>query len=152
LVLYDGIFRISTSENNDKKNIENYTNKPFIPKSVSSNWIVNIYEDKHGNIWFGTGEKGVNKYSYDKALFVNVDQSMGLKSNYVLDLIEYNSEKLICGTRNGISVFNYKTEKIEKAWFDDSLFNNLYIAALYKDQDGFLWFGTTNGFFICLPV
>lgn len=144
----EGIFRLVKNKNSYGQ-IENYSYKASSRESVSSNWISSIYEDRFGNIWLGTAEKGINKYTYNKELFLNIDRSAGLGSNYVLDLFQYNSEKVLCGTRSGISVFNIQSEQVEESWFDDSFFDieNNGVPAIYRDRNDFLWVGTAGGLF-----
>ncbi len=144
----EGIFRVVKTATG-YGSIENYRYAPSSKESVCSNWISSIYEDRLGNIWFGTVEKGINKYTYNKEMFLNIDRSAGLCSNYVIDLCQYNHDIILCGTRSGISVFNLKTEQVEKPWFDVSSFNieDTGVPAIYKDQHNALWIGTTTGLF-----
>ncbi len=147
----EGVFRLIGA--NNFRTVENYMFDPLLPGSISSNWISEIYEDEFGTIWFGTAEKGIDKYSYNEIAFLNIDQSAGLIDNYILELCQFDEERLIIGTRRGISVFNFAEEHIEDVWFDDSDLRdkNAQVSAIFKDKNEYLWIGISGGLYYLLP-
>ncbi len=147
----EGVFRIT--QKNNKRIIENYQNHPLFPESISSNWVIEMYEDDFNNIWFATAEKGIDKFSYSKGLFLNYDQGDGLKDDYVMDISHYSDEQILIGTRRGVSVYNIKTQQIENVWFDDAEFENknIQVSQIHKDNSGYLWFGISGGIYFLSP-
>lgn len=146
----DGVFRIVTAQK-ELTVIENYNYEASLKESISSNWISSIYEDKVGNIWFATAEQGINKYRYDKEIFLNIDHSLGLQSNYVLELFQVNEHIVLCGTRSGVSVFDLSKEIVIKSGIEKLFLDNFQVPAIYKDSRGILWFGASNGLFYLEP-
>ena len=147
----EGVFRLR--EANDFQEPENCQYHPLIPHTISSNWIVEIYEDHDGNIWFATAEKGIDKFDYSEGNILNFDQSAGLADDYVLDIFQLDTGKLLIGTRRGFSVCNLRKEHIEDVWFDDSFLQdgNMQVSEICRDKNDYLWFGISDGLYYLPP-
>ncbi|MCG3167627.1 MAG: hypothetical protein POELPBGB_03421 [Bacteroidia bacterium] len=101
-----------------------------------------ITEDDEANIWFGTDGKGI--YMYDGKNAEHYTSANGLYSDFCYDIISDNYGNVWIGHRGGISIFSKKT-KTFKHLVEAGLNDNINTNAVYKDKDGILWFGTTNG-------
>ena len=111
-----------------------------------------IFEDKKGNVWFGTDEKTENNFQgnglfrYDGNTLTHFTSKDGLSTNAIKCVVEDNAGKLWFGTEiNGVSSFapdaigtgaKAFTNYSEK----DGLFNDNTRTAM-KDKNGNLWFG-----------
>ena len=70
-------------------------------------YVVETYEDKNGNLWFGTMHKGAARY--DGKTLAWFTQKDGLPSNAVPSFAEDQNGNLWVGTQDGICKFNGKT-------------------------------------------
>ncbi|HYG39483.1 MAG TPA: two-component regulator propeller domain-containing protein [Cytophagales bacterium] len=122
---------------------------------LPSSTITSIAEDKQGNIWLGTDGKGVCKLQYQNKGF-DVEQvfdtRVGLIHNAVQALIFDNTGHLWVGTKNGICEidvpeYNQSKRKIITNFGRDEGFISVECNqnAVFKDKEGFLWFGTEGG-------
>jgi ligand-binding sensor domain-containing protein len=122
-------------------------NKNEVSLFKASNGLPNenievIYEDKEGNIWFGTDGSGAFRYTSDE--FVTYNISTGLNSNYVMSIVQDSLNKYWFSTYgNGINTLN---EKEITYWNteNNTLTNNIVWTSI-KDAQNNLWFGTSEG-------
>ncbi len=129
---------------------------------ISSNAIRKIYEDRQNNLWIGTGH-GLNKIalpgrtgldrrpalSFQKYFCVHPDLA-SFQGNEVIDILEDRKGNLWVATDLGLSLLDRETDRFTQILRDpEDLLQNEYsfdcsIVALYGDQEGNLWIGTTN--------
>ncbi len=103
-------------------------------------YLVNIFEDKKGHLWFGTLSKGVARYDGKKLkYFTAID---GLPSNRIIAIVEDANGYLWFGGGGGIAKFD--GEKFQIFGMKDGLCNE-QVANLMFDQHGVLWVGTWGG-------
>jgi ligand-binding sensor domain-containing protein/serine phosphatase RsbU (regulator of sigma subunit) len=140
----DGISKISFRYNavNHKRNhsIKNYSRKD----GLSSNVVLSSYEDKAGNLWFGTGFGGVCMLAPGSAKFETIDRSNGLAGDVVFAICEDKNGHMWFGTKEGVS----KYDPVEKTFRNFNLAdglggNNVY--RIYRDSKENLWFGALGG-------
>ena len=108
---------------------------------MSNNNILSMLEDKSGNLWFGTGGGGVNKY--DGETFTHFTTKEGLSHlsyNIVWSILEDKSGNLWFGTY-GCSVNKYDGKTFTHFTLKDGMINNS-IMSILEDKSGNLWFCT----------
>ncbi len=131
---------IATTKNGlilkDGEIIRNYTVRNGLP----SNYIIDITEDSHQNIWIATN-KGFSKFQDNN--FYNFSTKDGLSSN-LCKFIKILGEKIFIGTDNGLNIYNgnfiktyYKSDGIVSSEINRN--------AGFIDNYGNLWFGTKGG-------
>ncbi|WP_236023446.1 two-component regulator propeller domain-containing protein [Chitinophaga chungangae] len=98
-----------------------------------------IYEDKAGNIWFGTGG-GVSRY--DRKSFRNFTTKEGLSNNDLTTIMEDKTGKLWFGTRGEACFYDGKTFTILRNK-DGKAFKNVW--SIIEDKKGNIWFGDVDG-------
>ena len=114
----------------DKRNTE----------QIKDNNIQALFEDREGNLWFGTEGGGLTRFN--RGTFTTFSQQDGLPGDIIDAICEDHEGALWIGTPNGLSRFkdgkfsNYSTKN---GLADDS------VLAICEDAQGGLWIGTENG-------
>jgi ligand-binding sensor domain-containing protein len=121
--------------NYNGKTFQHFTTKDGLP----SNMVMSIYEDKAGNIWFGTGA-GASRY--DGKSFRNFTTKEGLSNNNLTTIMEDKTGKLWFGTRGELCFYDGKTFTVLKDK-DGKAFNNVW--SIIEDKKGNIWFGVNGG-------
>lgn len=117
-------------------NFKNYNTEQGLPQSQ----VLSIFQDYHGNMWFGTNSGGVGKF--DGSRFVTYSENEGLANNVVYSITENHKHDVLFGTMKGLSVYdgikfrNYT----EKQGLKSS-----YIFKLITDKSNEVWIGTMEG-------
>ncbi len=140
----EGISKISFSysavNRKEHHSIKNYTTK----NGLSSNVILSSFEDKDGNLWFGTGFGGVCKLNKTTDRFETYDKTNGLANNVVYAISDDNKGNIWFGTKEGASKFDPVAKTFRNYTTADGLGgNNVY--HIFKDSKGNLWFGALGG-------
>ncbi|HEY0029691.1 MAG TPA: two-component regulator propeller domain-containing protein [Bacteroidia bacterium] len=140
----EGISKITFtySEINRKENhsIKNYT----VKNGLSSNVVLSSFEDKSGDLWFGTGFGGVCKLDKATGKFECFNKSNGLAGDVVYAICDDNKGNLWFGTKEGASKFDPVLKTFRNYSIVDGLGgNNVY--RIFKDAKGNLWFGALGG-------
>ncbi len=130
LATWNGIIKI------DGKIFTNYTLK----EGLIHFHVLSCFEDKKGNLWFGTVRGGM--YRYDGNVFKLFTKQDGLVDNTVLSIAEDKEGTLWFGTENGVSRYDGKT--FTNFTTKEGL-NDNYVNAILQDKTGRLWFGTAKG-------
>jgi ligand-binding sensor domain-containing protein len=113
------------------KSFQHFTTR----EGLASNQALHIYEDKTGNIWFGTGG-GASRY--DGKSFRNFTTKDGLPNNDITTIIEDKTGKFWFGTRGYLSVYDGKTFTTLTNK-DGKAFMNVW--GITEDRKGNIWFG-----------
>lgn len=108
--------------------------------TATPGWIVRIFQDRDGDLWFGTTGWGV--YRYDGRSFSRLSTADGLCDDYIQDIHQDKDDHLwfisrgggVCRYANG-AFTTFRSRDIQ---------NNHMITAL-EDRSGRLWFATVNG-------
>ncbi|MEE9437843.1 MAG: two-component regulator propeller domain-containing protein [Saprospiraceae bacterium] len=132
---------VSCNSQNKKTNFTRH-NSPPTEEATSQigEYVVSIFEDSKGNLWFGTLEKGIAMYNGHKLKYFTMKD--GLPSNRVTGIIEDSKGIFWLMTGEGLSNFDGRkfTNYTIKANSSSNLLSNLFIDS----QDNF-WIGTWGG-------
>jgi ligand-binding sensor domain-containing protein len=115
----------------DGKSFKHFTTK----EGLANNGVGPIYEDKAGNIWFGTGG-GVSRY--DGKSFRNFTTKDGLPNNGVNTILEDKTGKLWFGTSGDACFYDGKTFNVFRDK-DGNAFHNVW--SIIEDRKGNIWLG-----------
>jgi len=142
-----GLNKTSLSKTKEYTKFEHYIADADDPKSISSNTISALYEDKNQTIWIGT-RNGLNRYDDNSNNFVRYqrdpDDISSTSSNHVEAIFEDSHGTFWIGTRSGLNILDRNTGKFlrcirgEKDVIDHSYVN---IRVIYEDIYGDVWFG-----------
>ncbi len=124
-----------------------------VKNGLASNWITDIIEDRHGNIWIGHWDLerkgGLTRISSTGVIKV-FDQSNGLHDNKVWCLLEDSEGNILIGTtEHGLDIF--KGEKFVTYSTQNGLINN-QVNAIVQDDNGNYWIGTNEGISVLNPA
>ena len=118
----------------DGKTLINFTTKQGLP----NNRIDEIKEDKAGNLYFTTCHPNSSISKFDGNTFTTLRpiarNDWKLQSNDLWFRHSYQTEKVY--RYNGINLFELQLPK------QANLSNHFEIYSIYKDQMGYVWFGT----------
>ena len=113
--------------------------RPIDPQ-LSTESISSLLEDNHGDLWFGTINKGVFRLSPNG--LEQLDSESGLPANRILSMFQDRENSIWVGTNAGLyrlreAPFSYWTQKRGLA--------GDYVRAVLSHSDGSLWIGSSNG-------
>ncbi|MFT5296183.1 MAG: ligand-binding sensor domain-containing protein/GGDEF domain-containing protein [Colwellia sp.] len=116
----------------------------YVNKFVSS-----LYLDVNGDIWIGTVDNGLLKYTPSKKKFIHykADQ-LTISSNAISSIYQDSEKNIWIATDNGLSIYNYKTKSFSRY---NSSPNNPYsissdfVLIFFEDNNKMMWVGTFSG-------
>lgn len=138
----------------DRENdrFENYRNDPADPRSLSDNYIWDIFEDRTGIVWIGTMSGGVNTFNPATRSFRHYAARPGsdraLPNRVVWDVFEDSEGLLWIGTEGGLSRLDRSTGHYRHYLYDPENRNSLswdVTVSVREDSKGQLWIGTGYG-------
>ncbi|MBK7940139.1 MAG: hypothetical protein IPJ82_25020 [Lewinellaceae bacterium] len=114
-----------------------------LPKTGAqiSEYVVEIFEDKKGNLWFGTVSDGAVRYDGKTLTYLSTKD--GLCDNTVASITQDNEGNMWFGTHNGASKYDGKTFTnfgIRKACMAP-------VVTFWRIKRGNIWAGTNHGAF-----
>jgi ligand-binding sensor domain-containing protein/signal transduction histidine kinase len=128
-----------------------YLRQPGSKSTLCDNYTISLCEDFSGNIWVGTST-GVNRFNRADSVFYCYTMNEGLPSNIIYDIVEDNNHDLWFTTGNGLARYNPSTQIIKPFTLEEGVqgmeFN---IKAVFKGEDGELFFGGMDGFISFFP-
>lgn len=98
--------------------------------------IHTMYQDRAGNIWFGTFN-GISKYN--GKTFENFTKQQGLLDNFTEHITQDKAGNMWFGFRGGVSMYDGST--FTNYTVNEGLSNN-YISKILEDSQGNVWFTT----------
>ena len=133
-------FSYSSTNHQENHSIKNFTSKD----GLGSNVVLSSFQDKNGDLWFGTAFGGVSKFDKAKNKFITFNKSDGLAGDLVFAISDDNKGNIWFGTKEGASKFDLVEKTFRNYTATDGLGgNNVY--RIFKDIKGNLWFGALGG-------
>ena len=99
--------------------INSYAHRPRIEftrltvqDGLSQSWVISIYQDKYGFMWFGTNE-GLNKYDgYNFTVYKNnTEDKSTISNNGISSIYEDTKGNLWIGTENGVNLYDRNKDR-----------------------------------------
>src|SRR5206468_11678473 len=125
-----------------RNGIHRYLNGEFqflpMPHAGEEDYVLCIYSDREGNLWFGMESSGLQRWTPREAATYTAHD--GLADDNVWTICQARDGRLLVGTDKGITVFkDGHFTRIESR--QDS--PEAYVRSVVEDRDGALWIGTT---------
>ena len=120
--------------------VENYS----VENGLSENIVISIFEDKQGNMWFGSENKGVSVLLKKTGMIKNYSTSDGLADDNIFAINADNDGNIWFGTRKGVSKLNLQTSSFTNYTTKDGLGGDK-VYSIFKDSKGHLWFAILGG-------
>ncbi len=123
-----------------------YVHDPEDKNTLSNNNIISISEDSKKNLWIGTlsGLNRLNPATGEiKRYFVDTENADLFGPNFILDVLLDNEDKtwVALGSGKGLCMLNEASGEFKQ-------YISAYIVnCLFKDSEGMLWVGTSDGLF-----
>ena len=127
------------------KNVVAYYKNIHNPNSLNYNDIGCLFQDKSNRVWIGTNGGGLYLYQQKSNNFINYSINDGLSNNMVCSIIEDDNASLWISTKNGLTKFNYNSDKFNNFTYEDGLPSNEFTESKSFNDNGILYFGTTKG-------
>lgn len=114
---------------------------------IRANKFINyIYQDSRHIFWISTNHHGLFRYDPDTEKFTNFTTDDLLLSNTVYSVIEDNHGNIWVSTDNGLSCYDHTSSTFVNYSVSEGLPNKQFSNnSVYRDPDGYLYFGTING-------
>jgi Predicted periplasmic ligand-binding sensor domain len=132
--------------------------KRFLPnakdhKGFRVGRIQDLHEDENGLIWIATQGGGVNIFNPETSEFKHVGVEDGLPDDGVAAIQQDDEGRIWVATADGLAVIDANKFTVLKSFSDSNgLMADQFIRkASYKDADGKLYFGSSNGLAQFLP-
>ena len=132
--------------------------KRFLPnakdhKGFRVGRIQDLHEDENGLIWIATQGGGVNIFNPETSEFKHVGVEDGLPDDGVAAIQQDDEGRIWVATADGLAVIDANKFTVLKSFSDSNgLMADQFIRkASYKDADGKLYFGSSNGLLSFYP-
>jgi len=115
---------------------------PNLPDAASKigEYLREIHQDKNGNLWFGTLEKGVARYDGEGLIYFS--KKDGLVGNQINGIAEDKAGNLWFATTEGVSRYNGKT--FSNFTTENGLSDNSTWSILIDSNEN-IWVSTIEG-------
>jgi len=122
-----------------------FRHNPSDTNSISDNYIWTIAEDVKGDLWIGTLNSGLSRYSPERGEFRsfvhNPADPSSLSNNNVTALLRGTDGAILVGTwGGGLQKYDRSNNR-----FTEIPLESKRVRCLYRDRTGLLWVGTWNG-------
>lgn len=136
----NGVVRIDADKNE-------YLSFNTLNSGICSDHINVLYEDRHGNLWFGSGREGLSIYNPENGTFRTFrhhpEDRNGLSSDEISSISEDREGNVWIGTWvGGIDIYSFTEKSFHRFRYEPRK-----ITCLQRDSRQNIWIGTMgNGF------
>ncbi|GAA4271206.1 two-component regulator propeller domain-containing protein [Aquimarina gracilis] len=114
--------------------------------SLNANHILSIYESSNNTLWIGTRGAGLCRYDQSKNKFTWYNEQYGINEENVSSIIESSDGNIWISGNEGIHKIDLsENNSVHYSINDGLLSNDFNFNAVYKDEEGNLYFGSYKG-------
>lgn len=131
---------------------KNTTTKPTAilkPNPQIAEYIRHIFQDKNGNLWFGTNGYGVAHYNGDSVSYYSTEQQFA--GHQITGITEDQQKNIWFATDKGIVKYGWSTDQEGKKQFtnysDPQYFGGQRFWSIFADSKNNVWAGSATGIF-----
>lgn len=141
-----GLYKVTGSQK-DGYSVTSMSKKMFEKfHNMNSPSILSIFEDSEHNIWIGTDGSGLFKYEPKSDVFTWFNKSLGLIQETVASIIEDDNGNIWLGGADGLSKLDTSSRTFTNYSINDGLLaNDFNYNSVFKDANGYLYFGSFEG-------
>ncbi len=121
---------------------KNYKHDEKNSKSISSDYVFSLLLDAKANLWVGTSGGGVNLFNTKNKEFNRFENNEDIRYQSITGLVEDNNNQIWLSSKRGIYKFNNQKQTFTVY---SQIAGEYNINAVFKDEIGLLYFGTTLG-------
>lgn len=116
--------------------------------------IQSIYQDKKGDMWFGSGGNGLFHYNRKQNELYNYTETDGLCNNTIYGITEDANHNLWLTTDKGLSNFQTSKNEFLNFYERDGLISDVFLPGSNIDHDskGWIYAGSDRGLIYFNPV
>jgi signal transduction histidine kinase/ligand-binding sensor domain-containing protein len=134
--------------NKEKKIIERYAGNTHSFFANDALNIMYMYNDKLGQLWFGTRYNGLFRYTLDSNLITHYSSKSSIRkfhSDGIRVITEDMHGNIWFGTKSGgVCIFNPQNDSVRYLTSADGLGSD-YVLSIQQDLNHDFWIGTHNG-------
>ncbi len=139
---YDGLFQLQGVK---------WSGPVTLPGAAENINIIDIYNDKAGDIWLGTA-LGLWQLDPEGRVLNHYTKEHGLTDNFVCSIVQDDAGNIWTSTYNGLSCLNIADSTFRNFYKEDGLQGNYFLHnSVCKRSNGELVFGGNNGFNVFHP-
>ena len=120
------------------------------PSPQIAGYVRNIFQDKNGDLWFGTNGYGVAHYDGDSVSYYS--NAQGFHGQQITGIAEDLEKNLWFSTDQGIVKYDWsdttKSEKIFTNYSDHQYFGGQRFWSVFADSKNRIWAGAETGIFL----
>lgn len=151
LLFFVGFMSSCGSQDTPSRSIEttNEIRIPFIEKIQIAEYIRDIFQDKNGNLWFGTNGYGVAHYDGDSISYYSNTQ--GFNGQQITGITVDQKKNIWFATDQGIVKYDWSSTADGKKQFinytDQAYFGGQRFWSICADSHNTIWAGSAIGIF-----
>jgi len=149
--LYISLFNNIDKYNFDSDDFEHIDRNTLETNAYQRGNVITMFEDSKNNLWFGTNA-GLELYNHADKTVKIFSTNNGLPDNTIQAILEDNYGNLWLSTNNGISKFidgiNIPSKPVFQNFStsDGLPANDFKRRSAYKNEAGYMYFGSSNGY------
>ncbi|WP_261812783.1 ligand-binding sensor domain-containing protein [Paraclostridium bifermentans] len=118
-------------------------------KGIANSYIIDIKEDKKGNLWVATigGVSKINTETDSIKNYYNSKDNGNLSDSSVYDILINKDGKVLIATANGVDIYDEKNDKFKPAIKNLNQLKSKHIYDITEDDSGNYWIGTKKGLY-----
>jgi len=141
----------------NRKAFKYYTFNIESKNCLSNPEVRYIFQDSKGYIWLATAGGGLNKFVGESpngnGIFKVYNNQQGMANNNIMAIQEDKTGCLWISTESGLHKLNPKNNLFQYYKFSDDFSSNIFIeAACLTSQNGRMFWGSLNGFYVFNPI